>query len=125
MDKRAIVALSFLVCLILIVGGLAYWTYGQWTGKKLQGYVQGLEDEGYIIKECSLTEFHVDGVLEVHWFSDFRSIARQENTSCTYIDREIKALYFLSDPLRAEQRQMSFIANKPTTYLNTYTQKMV
>lgn len=65
-DKRVVVALSFLVCLVLIVGGFACWTYGQWTEKKLQGYVQRLEDEGYIIEECPLTEFHVDSVLEVH-----------------------------------------------------------
>lgn len=40
----------------------------------------------------------MDGVLEVYWFGDFPSIARQENVSHVYIDREMGALYFLSEP---------------------------
>ena len=99
MNKRMLIILSFsLICFVLIIGGLLYWASGQWAEKKLQGYIERLEDEGYIIEERPLTEFHVDGVVEVPWFSDFRSIARQKNVSYVYIDREIKALYFLSEP---------------------------
>ena len=69
-----------------------------WTEKKLERYIEMLEDEGYVIEERPLTEFHVDGVVEVHWFSDFRSFARQENVSHVYIDREMGTLYFLREP---------------------------
>lgn len=98
MDKRVVVALSFLACLVLIVGIFAYWTYERWVEKKLEEYIQKLEDSGYIVEECPLAEFHVEGVLEVHWFSDFRGIARQENVSYVYVDQEMKTLYFLYSP---------------------------
>ena len=72
-----------------------YWQYGQWEEKRLQKYIGRLEDEGYIIEECPLAEFHVDFVLELYWFSDFRGIARHVNATHIYIDREMGALYFL------------------------------
>jgi len=68
------------------------------SGPKLEWCIERLEDEGYTIEERLLTEFHVDGVVEVPWFSDFRSFARQENVSYMYIDREMGALYFLREP---------------------------
>ena len=90
MNKRVAIAFSLLICLALIIGGFLYWQYEQWAEQKaeqkLQDYIKRLEDEGYIIEERPLAEFHVDSVLEVYWFGDFRSIARQENVSYLYID---------------------------------------
>jgi len=100
LNKRRLIILSFsLICLVLIIWGLLYWKTEQWAEQRLQEYIVRLEDEGYIIEERPLTEFHVDGVLEVHWFSDFRGIARQENVSYVYLDRKMGALYFLREPL--------------------------
>jgi hypothetical protein len=101
LNKRVVIILSLLVCLALIIGGLVCWKLmASWMWKKpeLEWCVERLEDEGYIIEERPLTEFHVDGVAEVPWFSDFRSFARQENVSHVYIDREMGALYFLREP---------------------------
>ena len=99
MNKRKLIILAFsLICLALIIGGLLYWQYEQWAEKRLQDYIGRLEDDGYIIEERPLTEFHVDSVIEVHWFSDFRSFARHVNATHIYIDREMGPLYFLSEP---------------------------
>ena len=59
-----------------------------------------------------MTEFHVDGVVEAHWFSDFRSFARQENVSYMYIDREMGALYFLREPLGGGTEANVFYYNR-------------
>ena len=99
MNKRRLIILAFsLICLASIIGGFLYWQYKQLAEQKLQDYIKRLEGEGYIVEERSLTGFHVDDVIEVYWFSDFRSIARQENVSYMYIDREMGALYFLREP---------------------------
>lgn len=102
LNKRGVIAFSLLICLALIIGGLVCWklmTSWVWKKPELEWCIERLEDEGYIIEERPLTEFHVNSVLEVHWFSDFRGIAKQENVSYVYIDREMGALYFLSEPL--------------------------
>jgi len=105
LNKRRLIILSFsLICLALIIGGFVYWLSGklaqqkeQWAEQKLQEYIGRLKDDyDYIFEERSLTEFHKDDVLEVYWFSDFRSIARHVNASYIYVDREIQCLYFLS-----------------------------
>jgi len=99
LNKRRLIILSFsLICLVLIIGGLLYWKSEQWAEQRLQEYIERLEDEGYIIEERPLTEFHVDSIIEVHWSSDFRGIARQENVSYVYLNREMGALYFLREP---------------------------
>jgi hypothetical protein len=98
LNKRVVIILCLFVCLALVIGVYLYWNVFRWKWKKempLEWYIGMLEDEGYIIEERSLTEFRVDGALEVYWFSDFRSIARQENVTQMYIDQEMEALYFL------------------------------
>jgi hypothetical protein len=37
----------------------------------------------------------VDGSVRIHFFSDFRSFAKQEDIDHIYFDRGIRALYFL------------------------------
>jgi len=100
LNKRVVIILSLVICIALIIGGFVFWKFmASWSsGPELEWCIERLEDEGYTIEERPLTELHVDDVVEVHWFSDFRGIARKENVSYIYIDQEIQALYFLSEP---------------------------
>jgi len=111
LNKRGVIILSFFICLALIIGGLTCWilvTSSTQKKPELSWYVERLEEEGYVIEGRPLTEVHVDNVLEVHWFSDFRGIARQKNVSYVYIDREIGALYFLSETGGGEREVFVF-----------------
>jgi len=95
-NKRRLFILSFsIVCIVIITAGFVYWAYGQWTEQKLQGYIRRLKDEGFTTEEHSLADFDVDGVVKIHFFSDFRSFARQEDIDPIYFDKRIHALYFL------------------------------
>lgn len=85
-----------LICLSLIIRGFSYLQYEQWTEQKLQDYIKRLEDLGFTIDEHSLADFHVDGVVRIHFFGDFRSYAKQEGINHIYSDRGIHALYFLN-----------------------------
>jgi hypothetical protein len=76
--------------------GLLFWYSEQWAEQKLQDYIRRLKDEGFTTEEHSLADFHVDGVVKIHFFSDFRSFARQEGIDHIYFDRGIRGLYFLN-----------------------------
>lgn len=96
MNKRRIFIFSFsLICAIIITVGLLFWYSEQWAEQKLQDYIRRLKDEGFTTEEHSLADFHVDGVVRIHFFGDFRSFARQEELDNIYFDRGIHALYFL------------------------------
>jgi len=96
LNKRRIFILSFsLICAIIITVGLLFWYSEQWAEQKLQDYIRRLKDEGFTTEEHSLADFHVDGVVRIHFFGDFRSFARQEELDNIYFDRGIHALYFL------------------------------
>ena len=96
MNKRRLFILSFFViCIVSITVGLLYWYSEQWAEQKLQDYIRRLKDEGFTTEEHSLADFHVDGVVRIHFFGDFRSFARQEELDNIYFDRGIHALYFL------------------------------
>jgi hypothetical protein len=74
--------------------GLFWWSE-QVAEQKLQDYIGRLKDEGFTTEEHSLVDFQVEGVVEIHFFSDFRSLARQEGINHIYFDRKIHALHFL------------------------------
>jgi len=96
LNKRRLFILSFFViCIVSITVGLLYWYSEQWAEQKLQDYMKRLKDEGFTTEEHSLADFHVDGVVRIHFFGDFRSFARQEGMDHIYFDRGIHALYFL------------------------------
>ena len=63
--------------------------------QKLQGYLERFEKMGCAVEEYPLSDFHVDGTVRIHFFSDFRSFAMQEGIDQIYFDRGIHALYFL------------------------------
>jgi len=97
LNRRRLIILSFsLICLALIIGGFLYWQFEQWAEQKLQDYIERLEDLGYTPDEYSLAVFHVDGVVGIHFFGDFRSYAKQEDIDHIYFDRGIHCLYFLN-----------------------------
>ena len=75
--------------------GLLYWYSEQRAEQKLQDYIIRLRDEGFTTEEHSLADFHVDGSVRIHFFSDFRSFAKQEEIDHIYFDRKTHALYFL------------------------------
>jgi hypothetical protein len=97
LNKRRFFILSFsLICLALIIGGLFYWYSEQLAEQKLQDYIKRLEDLGFTTEEHSLADFHVDSVVGIHFFGDFRSFAQQEGINHIYFDRGTHALYFLN-----------------------------
>ncbi len=99
MNKRKIIILSFsLVCLALIVGGVLYWYSEQWAEQRLQEYIGRLDELDFTTEEHSLSDFQVDAVVEIHYFSDFHSYAEQKDVNKMYYDRGIHALYFLLSP---------------------------
>ena len=96
MNKRRLIILSFsLICLVLIIGGFLYRYSEQLAEEKLQDYVKRLKDASFTVEEHSLADFHVDGVVRIHFFGDFRSFAEQETVSPIYFDKGIRALFFL------------------------------
>ena len=96
MNKRKLIILSFsLICLVLIIGGFLYRYSEQLGEEKLQDYIKRLEDAGFTVEEHSLADFHVDDIVSIHFFGDFRSFAKQEAISHIYFDKGIHALYFL------------------------------
>jgi hypothetical protein len=87
-----------------MTGGLLLWYSEQLAEQKLRDYIRRLKDEGFTTEEHSLAYFQVEGIVEIHFFGDFRSFARQEGVNHIYFDRGIHALYFLRPMLgdRAE-----------------------
>jgi hypothetical protein len=87
-----------------MTGGLLLWYSEQLAEQKLRDYIRRLKDEGFTTEEHSLADFQVEGIVEIHFFGDFRSFARQEGVNHIYFDRGIHALYFLRPMLgdRAE-----------------------
>jgi len=77
------------------VGVLLYWYSENLAEEKLQDYIARLEDEGFTVEERRLADFSVDWVVPIHFFGDFRSYAKQKGISQIYLDREIRALFFL------------------------------
>ena len=105
MNKRKLFIFSFcLICVIIMTGGLLLWYSEQLAEQKLRDYIRRLKDEGFTTEEHSLADFQVEGIVEIHFFGDFRSFARQEGVNHIYFDRGIHALYFLRPMLgdRAE-----------------------
>jgi len=97
LKRRRLIILSFsLICLAFIIGGFLYWYSEQLAEQKLQDYIKRLEDLGFTTEEHSLADFHVDGVVGIHFFGDFRSFAQQEGIDHIYFDRGIHGLYFLN-----------------------------
>ncbi|MFQ6075982.1 MAG: hypothetical protein ACE5Z5_07595 [Candidatus Bathyarchaeia archaeon] len=96
LNKRRLIALYLsLICLASVIGGLSFWESEQGAESTLQEYIGRLEDSGYAIEERSLTDFHVDGIIRIHFFGDFLSFSRQEGINNVYLDKRIHALYFL------------------------------
>ncbi len=95
LSRRRLFILSFfLVCIISITVGFLYWYSEQRADLKLQDYLRRLRDEGFTTEEHSLADFHVDGSVRIHFFSDFRSFAKQEDIDHIYIDRGITCSVF-------------------------------
>jgi hypothetical protein len=95
LNRRAVLVILFFICLIFVVGVVLYWHSEDLAEEKLQDYITRLEDDGFTVEELYLTDFNVDGVVPIHFFGDFRSFAKQEGISHIYLDREVRALFFL------------------------------
>lgn len=85
----------FFICVLILAVGILYWHLESLTEKKLQDYVKRLEEDGFTVDESRLSDFNFSGVVPVHFFSDFRSFAKQKGISQILLDRGIKALFFL------------------------------
>lgn len=95
MNKRTVLIILFFICLISVVGVLLYWYSENLAEEKLQDYIARLEDVGFTVEERRLADFSVDWFVPIHFFGDFRSYAKQKGISHIYLDREIRALFFL------------------------------
>lgn len=95
LNRRTVLIILFFICLISVVGVVLYWHSENLAEEKLQDYITRLEDDGFTVEERYLTDFNVDGVVPIHFFGDFRSFAKQEGISQIYLDRKIRALFFL------------------------------
>jgi hypothetical protein len=95
LNRRTVLIILFFICLISVVGVLLYWYSENLVEEKLQDYIARLEDDGFTVEERRLADFSVDWVVPIHFFGDFRSFAKQEAISQIYLDREIRALFFL------------------------------
>jgi len=95
LNRRTVLVILFFICFISVVGVVLYWYSENLAEEKLQDYITRLEDDSFTIEERRLAEFNVDGVVPIHFFSDFRSYAKQKDVSQIYLDREIRALFFL------------------------------
>jgi len=95
LNRRTGLVILFFICLVSAVGVVLYWHSENLVEEKLQDYITQLEDDGFTVEERHLAEFNVDGVVPIHFFGDFRSYAKQEGISQIYLDREIRALFFL------------------------------
>ncbi len=95
LNRRTVLIILFFICLISVVGVVLYRHSENLAEEKLQDYITRLEDDGFTIEERHLADFNVDGVVPIHFFGDFRSFAKQEGISHIYLDREIRALFFL------------------------------
>jgi hypothetical protein len=95
LNRRKALVILFFICLISVVGVLLYWDSENLAEEKLQDYIARLGDEGFTVEERRLADFSVDWVSPHHFFGDFRSYAKQKGISHIYLDREIRALFFL------------------------------
>ncbi len=95
LNRKTVLIILFFICLISVVGVLLYWYSENLVEEKLQDYIARLEDDGFTVEERRLADFSVDWVVPIHFFGDFRSFAKQEAISQIYLDREIRALFFL------------------------------
>ena len=95
LNRRTVLITLFFICLISVVGILLYWHSENLAEEKLQDYITRLKDDDFTVEERYLTDFNIDGVVPIHFFGDFHSFAKQEGISHIYLDREIRALFFL------------------------------
>jgi hypothetical protein len=95
LNRRTVLIILFSICLISVVGILLCWHSENLAEEKLQDYITRLEDEGFTVEEHRLADFNVEWVVPIHFFGDFRSYAKQQGISHIYLDREIRALFFL------------------------------
>jgi len=94
MNRLVIFSFS-LICVIIITAGLLYWYSEQRAEQKLQFYIRKLENRGITVEERSLSDFDVDDLVRMHFWSDFGQAAYLEGVDCIYFDRKIHDLYFL------------------------------
>jgi hypothetical protein len=115
LNRRVIVLAVALACIILIVGGIVFasW-YSEQVLENLKGYSARLEDDGFTVKSKPLSEAKVDAEVECHFFSDFRSYAKQMNVTTIYYDQDIDCLYYLTpiSPTNDEIEANIFYYNK-------------
>jgi hypothetical protein len=95
LNRRTVLIILFFICLISVVGILLYWHCENLAEEKLEDYITRLEDDDFTVEERYLADFNVEGVVPIHFFGDFRSFAKQEDISHIYLDRKIRALFFL------------------------------
>lgn len=93
MNNRRLAILS-LIGIILVTAGFLFWLSELDTEKRTQEYIQTLEELGCIVEEYPFSDSHVEGVIKMYFFSDFRSFAMQEEIDQIYCDRETHSLYF-------------------------------
>ena len=92
--KKCRLVIFSLISIVLIMVGLFFWFSEFASEQRSQDYIETLEKLGCIIEEYPFSDSHVTGQLKINYFSDFRSIAMQEEVVQIYCDRGINALYF-------------------------------
>jgi len=96
LHKGNLFILSFsFVSVIVVVVGLLFWCPELLADRKLQNYVERLEEKGYRVEERLLADFHFDDSIRMKYCSDLTYAANWEGVHTVYFDREIQALYFL------------------------------
>ena len=87
--SRSIHRMHFFVGSILFLS-----RYSEQVLENLKGYSARLEDNGFTVKAKLLSDVNFDVKHEWHFFSDFRSFAKQMNITTIYYDQSINGLYF-------------------------------
>jgi len=95
LNKRTVLIILFSVFIVCIAGILVYCYLENLAEERLKDYIMRLEKDGFTIEECHLADFNVEGVVQIHFFGDFKDFAQRENVEYIYLDRKIKALFFL------------------------------
>ncbi|MEM3627185.1 MAG: hypothetical protein QXZ25_04085 [Candidatus Bathyarchaeia archaeon] len=95
MKRQQALIILFFILLIFIVGSVLHWHFENLAEEKLQDYITQLQSDGFTVEERHLTDFNVSGIIPIHFFSDFRSFAKQEGISHIYLDRKTRVLFFL------------------------------
>jgi hypothetical protein len=110
-NKRAlIVVLALLGCIVLISTSVTVWSlHSRRVERRMQVYIQGLQVNGFEVKEQSMTKINDYTQQEWNVFDEFKVFAQQQNVTTIYSDTELDCLYCLTNASSSnENLQVNF-----------------